>query len=216
MVVIVLGVLVALVAMGSYHLVGAMQVGLVTKRFSFRRLTTDTPLAFRGEAGYQAKLLMPGLRLKLWPVSKVAKHPWVQVPAGEIGVVISQVGAPLPIGATSARYQAEFGNLTDLEYFMASGGEKGVQRPVLPPGSLLPIHPVGFIVITSRTVYGVPATIMRWLTNGKGNGIAEEGPLGVTPGTARATTPSAETATDVPTQDEGSGNEPPTRTSDAT
>lgn len=40
---------------------------------------------------------------------------------------------------------------------MASGGEKGVQRPVLPPGSLLPILPVGFIVITSRTVYGVPA-----------------------------------------------------------
>jgi uncharacterized membrane protein YqiK len=87
--VIVVGVLVLIVAMGSFHLVGATEVGLVTKRFSFRRLATDTPLVFRGEAGYQARLLMPGLRFKLWPVFKVAKHPWVQVPAGEIGVVIS-------------------------------------------------------------------------------------------------------------------------------
>jgi len=41
---------------------------------------------------------MPGLRIKLWPLLAVQKHPWVQVPAGEIGVVIAQVGDPLPIG----------------------------------------------------------------------------------------------------------------------
>src|SRR5262249_17899451 len=34
--------------------------------------------------------------------------------------------------------------------------QKGVQRPVLPPGTLLPIHPVAFLVITKRRVYGVP------------------------------------------------------------
>jgi hypothetical protein len=31
-----------------------------------------------------------------------------------------------------------------------------VQRPVLPPGSLLPIHPVGFLVITKKQAYGSP------------------------------------------------------------
>ena len=46
-----------------------------------------------------ADLLMPGLRFKFWPLFGVQKHPWVQVPAGEIGVVIAQVGRPLPIGA---------------------------------------------------------------------------------------------------------------------
>ena len=48
------------------------------------------PIAFDGEAGYQAELLMPGLRWMLWPLYAVQKLPWVQVPAGEIGVVIVQ------------------------------------------------------------------------------------------------------------------------------
>ena len=29
-----------------------------------------------------------------------------------------------------------------------------MQRPVLPPGTLLPIHPVAFLVITTGKVYG--------------------------------------------------------------
>ena len=41
------------------------EVGLVTKRFSGRKLSEDNPIALEGEAGYQADLLMPGLRFKL-------------------------------------------------------------------------------------------------------------------------------------------------------
>ena len=36
--------------------------------FAFRKLREDNPIAFHGEAGYQATLLMPGLRFKLWPI----------------------------------------------------------------------------------------------------------------------------------------------------
>lgn len=63
----------------SIHIIGPAQVGLVNKRFALRRLTSDDPIAFRGEAGYQAALLMPGLRFKLWPVHTVRRFPWVQV-----------------------------------------------------------------------------------------------------------------------------------------
>ena len=80
-----------------------------------KKLADDNPIAFHGEAGYQAELLMPGLRFKLWPIFGVKKFPWVQVPAGEIGVVIAQVGAPLPIGAKSGVYKPEFGNFSDLD-----------------------------------------------------------------------------------------------------
>ena len=38
----------------------------------------------------------------------------MQVPAGEIGVVIAQVGEPLPIGAKSGVYKPEFGNFSNL------------------------------------------------------------------------------------------------------
>ena len=86
------------------------------------------------------------------------KFPWVQVPGGEIGVVIAQVGAPLPIGAKSGVYRSEFGNFSELETFIDGGGQKGVQRPVLPPGTLMPIHPVAFLVLTPGQVYGVPVS----------------------------------------------------------
>jgi uncharacterized membrane protein YqiK len=151
-------VLLLLVLLKSVHRIGPTEVGLVNKRMSVKKLTDDNPIAFRGEAGYQAELLMPGLRFKLWPIFGVTKYPWVQVPAGEIGVVIAQAGGPLPIGAKSAVYRTVFGNFSNLRTFLENGGEKGVQRPVLPPGTLLPIHPVGFVVLTSRSVYGVPVS----------------------------------------------------------
>ncbi len=142
----------------SIRRIGPTEVGLLTKRLSGKKLTSDNPVAFNGEAGYQAELLMPGLRWKVWPLYKVEKFPWVQVPAGEIGVVIAQVGQPLPIGAKSAVYKTEFGNFADLRNFITNNGQKGVQRPVLSPGTLLPIHPVGFLVITKEKAYGLPVS----------------------------------------------------------
>jgi len=150
-------ILVLFVAFRSFRVIGPSEVGLVNKRFG-GKLTEGQPLAFNGEAGYQANLLMPGVRFKLWPIFQVEKHPWVQVPAGEIGVVVAQLGAPLPIGAKSGEYKPIFGNFTDLPGFLTNGGQKGVQRPVLPPGTLIPIHPVAFLVITASRVFGQPVT----------------------------------------------------------
>src|SRR5256885_5172767 len=140
----------------STVVIGPAQIGLVVKRVSGTHNRTDIPIAFEGEAGYQAELLMPGVRFKLWPTYAVHKYPWVQVPAGEIGVVISQIGRPLATGSKSAVYRPEFGNFTDLRGFLDGGGQKGVQRPVLPPGTLAPIHPVAFLVVTASKAYGLP------------------------------------------------------------
>jgi len=152
----VLGFVLCWVFLLSFRNIGPTEVGLVTKRFSMKKLPDDNPVAFNGEAGYQGELLMPGLRWKFAVLFKVEKFPWVQVPAGEIGVVVSQIGQPLPIGAKSAIYKPEFGNFTKLDKFVSGGGQKGVQRPVLPPGTLVPVHPVAFLVITTKQVYGIP------------------------------------------------------------
>jgi hypothetical protein len=143
------------ILLNSFYSIGPTEVGLVRKRAG-AKLPGDNPLAFRGEAGYQAELLMPGVRFKLSLLFAVTKHSWVQVPAGQIGVVIAQAGQPMPIGAKSAVYKPEFGNFTDLNLFIAKGGQKGVQRPVLSPGTLAPIHPAAFLVITKPEVFGVP------------------------------------------------------------
>ena len=156
-VIVVVAVLFVIAVFKSIYSIGPTQIGVVRKRLG-AKLPGNNPVAFKGEAGYQAELLMPGLRFKFVLVYAVTKHMWVQVPAGQIGVVIAQVGEPLPIGAKSGQYKAEFGNFTDLETFVAKGGQKGVQRPVLSPGTLAPIHPVAFLVITKPRVFGVPVS----------------------------------------------------------
>src|ERR1041385_5708625 len=86
------------ILLSSFYSVGPTQVGLVRKRFG-SKLPGDSPLALNGEAGYQADMLMPGLRFKLCLVYAVTKHPWVQVPAGRTGGGICAGGAALPLCA---------------------------------------------------------------------------------------------------------------------
>jgi len=155
-IILIVAALVAIVVLRSLVSIGPAEVGLVTKKFSLKKLGDDDIIAFNGEAGFQADLLMPGLRFKLWPLFATSKHPWVQVPAGEIGVIISQVGEPLAVGAKSAVYNEALANFSDVRTFIANGGQKGVQRPVLPPGSLLPLHPAAFLVLTPSRVTGMP------------------------------------------------------------
>jgi regulator of protease activity HflC (stomatin/prohibitin superfamily) len=157
-IVVIVVVFLILLIIPSLRRIGQTEIGLVSKRFSRKKLSEDNPVAFKGEAGYQAQLLMPGIRWKFWILYKVEKFPWVQVAPGEVGVVIAQVGNPLPIGAKSAEYKEIFGNFSDISSFVENEGQKGVQRPVLPPGTNAPIHPVGFLVLTRSQVYGVPVT----------------------------------------------------------
>jgi hypothetical protein len=135
--------------------IGPNEVGLVIKRFG-REKRSQGPLATDGEAGYQADLLLPGIAFRLWPVNRVEKHPWVQIPTGEIGLVVAQVGAPLPTGWKSGIYKREFGQFTNVRAFIDCGGQQGVQRLVLPPGAIVPLHPVAFLVLTRSRSFGLP------------------------------------------------------------
>src|SRR5579864_5390149 len=90
---------VLLVLLKSMRNIGPTEVGLVRKRFSARKLGAGCAIAFHGEAGYQARLMMSGIQFKLWPLYDVTRHPMVQIPSGQIGVVIAQIGQALPVGA---------------------------------------------------------------------------------------------------------------------
>jgi uncharacterized membrane protein YqiK len=118
--------LVAFVLYTSFWKIGPTEMGLVRKRFDFRKLDGGNIVGFRREAGYQAELLRTGIRFKLWLIYAVQRRPIPQIPAGEIAVVIAQVGAQLPVGAKSAIYKPEFGTFTDLKAFIDGGGQKGL------------------------------------------------------------------------------------------
>ena len=62
---VVVVVLAAVYILASLHRIGPTELGLVTKRLSFTKLAKDNPVAFNGEAGYQADLLMPAKMPKL-------------------------------------------------------------------------------------------------------------------------------------------------------
>ena len=155
LVVFVLLLVTLLIGASSIHRIGPNEVGLVIKRWG-RARTNDGPVALNGEAGYQADLLMPGIAVRLWPANRVEKHPWVQIPTGEIGLVVAQVGAPLPTGWKSGVYKPSFGQFTSVRTFLEGGGQQGVQRPVLPPGAIVPLHPVAFLVLTQSRSFGLP------------------------------------------------------------
>src|SRR5262245_2890429 len=103
-----------LILVKSIRSIGPTEVGLVRKRFAVKKLGSGNAIAFHGEAGYQARLMMPGVQFKFWPLYDVTRHPMVQIPSGQVGVVIAQVGEALPVGAKSGVYKKAFGNFQDL------------------------------------------------------------------------------------------------------
>ncbi len=148
-----LALVVLFVLLKSIKHIPAGYNGWVTKNFG-KKIQDGGFLALNGEAGYQPDPIQNGWRFKLWPIYTVKVEPLTQIPAGTVGVVIAQVGAALLTGAKSATYQDAFGDFVDVRNFVALGGQQGVQRRVLAPGSTRAINPYAFLVITENHVYG--------------------------------------------------------------
>lgn len=149
----VIALIVLFVLFKSIKHIPAGYNGWVTKNFG-KKITDGGFLALDGEAGYQPDPIQNGWRFKLWPIYTVKVEPLVQIPAGTVGVVISQVGDALPTGSKSASYSDALGDFVDVRAFTANGGQQGVQRRILAPGATRAIHPYAFLVVTEGHVYG--------------------------------------------------------------
>ena len=124
------------------------QVGLVIKRFALRQLPPGEIIALRGEAGYQADTLPPGLHLGLWVWQySVVRVPLVRVPQGELALIVAKAGTAIPPERILGRV-VDCNHFQDARAFLTKGGEKGRQLGVLTAGSYR-INPAIFTVITS-------------------------------------------------------------------
>ncbi len=150
-VVIVVVVLLLLLVWKSFHSIGAAEVGLVTKRFAFRKLGEDNPIAFRGEAGYQADAADAGPALQaLADVRRRRSSRGCRCPAGEIGVVIAQVGEPLPDRRQERGLQAGVRQLLEPRQPSSStAARRACSARCCRRARSCPIHPVAFLVITA-------------------------------------------------------------------
>lgn len=115
------------------------RIGLVTKKFVLfgpnRSLPDGRIIATKGEAGFQGKTLAPGLYWGMWPWQYgVDMQPFLVIPEGNIGLVLSNDGAEIPTGAILGR-KVESDNFQDAEAFLNNGGQKGRQTAYITAGT---------------------------------------------------------------------------------
>jgi uncharacterized membrane protein YqiK len=161
-------ILLALVALWlSVWVIAEDESGLVIKKFG-PALAPGRLIALEGEAGYQANLLSPGLHFGLWRWRyRVVKVPMVNVPAGEIALVVARDGAAIPSDRILGK-SVSCDHFQNAEAFLRGGGERGRQLAFLTAGSYR-INPALFDVVTQSNaaefdvapsdlrVYQVPA-----------------------------------------------------------
>ena len=134
---IVGGVLVifASVWAGSFRYVGEDYIGVVVKNFG-NKMPAGQIIATDGETGPQARVLGPGWHPWLWPfVYDIKVESVIEIEEGEIGLLTTTDGKPLP---PNEIYAPEWDNkqqMLDAQHFLAQGsGFKGPQASVLSPG----------------------------------------------------------------------------------
>ncbi|MCZ6835494.1 MAG: SPFH domain-containing protein [Planctomycetota bacterium] len=135
--VLALGVLFIFISLSSIRLVGENEIGVLVKNFG-GNMAPGQIIATDGEKGPQAQILGPGWHFWYFPgLYDVEKSPVVWIKGDEVGLITTTDGLPLPSGQFFAPEweQDEFGGMLDAEQFLTtSGGFKGPQAAVLPPG----------------------------------------------------------------------------------
>jgi uncharacterized membrane protein YqiK len=115
------------------------KIGLVTKKFVLfgtdRELPDGRIMATKGEAGFQAKTLAPGLYFGKWFWQyAVTMEKFTIIPEGKIGLVLSKDGTEIPTGGILAK-RVECDNYQDAEKFLNNGGSRGRQTAFITAGS---------------------------------------------------------------------------------
>ena len=115
------------------------KIGLVTKKFVLfgadKSLPDSRIIATKGEAGFQAQSLAPGLYWGMWIWQfSVDMTPFTIIPEGKIGLVLSKDGKEIPTGRILAR-KVESDNFQDAKAFLDNGGQKGRQTAFITTGS---------------------------------------------------------------------------------
>jgi len=115
------------------------KIGLVTKKFVLFGTDKSLPdgriIATKGEAGFQAQTLAPGLYWGKWIWQyAIDMSPFTIIPEGKIGLVLSKDGKEIPTGRILAR-KVDSDNFQDASAFLNNGGQKGRQTAFITTGS---------------------------------------------------------------------------------
>jgi uncharacterized membrane protein YqiK len=115
------------------------RIGLVTKKFVLfgdnKELPDGRIIATKGEAGFQAKALAPGLYFWKWFWQyDVTMERFTVIPEGQIGLILAKDGAEIPTGNILGQ-DVESDRFQDAEKFLTAGGQRGRQTTYITAGS---------------------------------------------------------------------------------
>ncbi len=115
------------------------KIGLVTKKFVLLGDNKELPdgriIATKGEAGFQAKALAPGLYFGKWVWQyDITMESFTVIPEGKIGLVLAKDGAGIPTGNILA-HEVDSDSFQDAEKFLNNNGQRGRQTSYLTAGS---------------------------------------------------------------------------------
>jgi regulator of protease activity HflC (stomatin/prohibitin superfamily) len=115
-------------------LIGANQVGILTKNMFGKKMPEGQIIAREGEIGIQARTLMPGLYWRMPFVWSISKTPVQSIDIDHIGLVEAIDGKPLTKGRLLGD-EVECNQFQDAKMFLDNGGQKGPQIAILRPGT---------------------------------------------------------------------------------
>lgn len=134
----VLGLIIAAILVLYFLIAGIFrvadnQVGVLTRKFTGRRMPQGQVIARHGQIGIQSKTLVPGLYYRLPLIWSVKKVPITTIAENTIGLVESIDGKPLPKNRLLGD-EVQCNAFQDAETFLDNGGFKGPQVEILRPG----------------------------------------------------------------------------------
>lgn len=114
-------------------------VGKVTKKFVLfgkeKTLPDGAIVAMKGEAGSQADTLAPGIHFFLWPWQySISQEKFTKIEQGFVGFVEARDGKPLTGGRILCK-KVDCDSFQSARQFLQSGGERGPQIVIIPPGT---------------------------------------------------------------------------------
>jgi len=115
------------------------KIGLVTTKFVLFGPNKELPdgriIATKGEAGYQARPLAPGLHFWKWIWQyEITLQPLTVIPNGRIGLLVAKDGVELDRGRVLAP-AVDCDSFQDAVAFLENGGRKGRQAGYLTAGT---------------------------------------------------------------------------------
>jgi uncharacterized membrane protein YqiK len=150
------------------------KIGLVIKKFvlfGVQELPEGRIIATKGEAGFQAQTLAPGVYFGKW-IWQYTIHfqPFIIIPTGKIGLILAKDGAELETGRILGR-RVDCDSYQDAEAFLMNGGRKGRQTAFIAPGSYR-INTLLFeLELTDMTM--IPDNAVGVVTTAEGEPLAE-------------------------------------------